>query len=435
MGAVIPAKILGLEGQVIKNVLFDEESGRVRVVCDRDRRRRPVDHRTGRTGSVNRLLRRTILDVPLGGWPCEIEIEYAETFLSFGQVRVERLPFVSPKVRVTKRYARLIAGMARHMPISTVARHTGLSWDSVKAIECAHLAETIPIPDPRSLEGIRYLGVDEVARAKGQSYFTLVYDLSPGTDYGRILWVAAGRESAVLLEFLDALSEDCADGIEAVALDMGPAYIAAVQASLPQAAIVFDRFHVMQMFNKVIRDCRRAEFKAARTLGDLTGQQAIKGSLWLLLSNRTTLKDTDRSRLDQLLAQNQPLATLYALKEQLQRLWQPDSTFAAMAVRLDDWCGMAFATRMSGLAKFVKMLQAHRTGICAYASHPITTSRLEAGNVSIALLRRRARGFRDMTYFKLKIFQLNTRDTPSFLYNRRASPAPSLTRLSTVGKP
>ena len=153
-----------------------------------------------------------------------------------------------------------------------------------------------------------------------------------------------------------------------------------------------------------------------------------------LLSNRTTLDNTDQDRLDQLLAHNQPLATLYALKEQLQRLWQPGSTFVGMAARLDDWCGMALAAHIAGLNKFVKTLQVHRTGICAYADHPITTSRLEAGNVSIALLRRRARGFRDMTYFKLKIFQLNTRDTPSFLYNR-ASPATSLTRLSTVGKP
>lgn len=434
MGAVIPAKILGLEGQVIKDVVFNEETGRVRIVCDRDRRRRPVDHRTGRRGSVNRLLRRTVLDVPLGGWQCEFEIEYAETFLSFGQVRVEALPFVSPKVRVTRRYARLIAGMARHMPISAVATHTGLSWDSVKTIECAHLAETIPMPDPRTLSGIRRLGVDEVARAKGQSYFTLVYDLSPGDRYGRILWIKEGRDSAVLLEFLDALSEECADGIEAVALDMGPAYIAAVQASLPQAAVVFDRFHVMQLFNKVIRDCRRAEFKAAKTLGDLTGQQAIKGSLWLLLSNRDTLKDTDQTRLDQLLAQNQSLSTLYALKEQLQRLWQPNSTPAGMGQRLDDWCGMAEAAKISGLTKFVKTLRAHRVGICAYADHPITTSRLEAGNVSIALLRRRARGFRDMKYFKLKILQLNTRDTPSFLYNTGAPVAP-ITRLTTVGKP
>lgn len=416
MGAVIPAKILGLEGQVIKDIVFNEESGMVRVICDRDRRRRPVDHRTGRRGSINRLLRRTVLDVPLGGHPCEIEIEYAETFLSPGHVRVEQLSFVSPKARVTKRFARLIAGMARHMPISTVARHTGLSWDSVKAIECAHLAETMPIPRPQELEGIRYLGADEVARAKGQSYFTLVYDLSPGANYGRILWVKEGRDSAILMAFIDALSQACADGIEAVALDMGPAYIAAVQKSLPFAAIVFDRFHVMQMFSKVIRDCRRAEFKEAKKLDDLVGQQTIKGSLWLLLSNRTTLKGTDQERLDQLLAQNQPLASLYALKEQLQRLWQPNATSAEMTARLDDWCGMAQATKIAGLASFVKTLQSHRTGICAYASHPITTSRLEAGNVSIALLRRRARGFRDMAYFKLKIFQLNTEDSPSFLY-------------------
>jgi transposase len=434
MGAVIPAKILGLEGQVIKSVVLDEDSGRVRVTCDRDRRRCPVDHRTGRRGSVHRLLRRTVLDVPLGGHPCEIEIEYAETFLSPGRVRVEQLSFVAPKARVTRRYARLIAGMARHMPISTVARHTGLSWDSVKAIECAHLAQTLAIPRPQTLTAIRYLGVDEVARAKGQSYFTLVYDLSPGTDYGRILWVKEGRESAVLLEFLDALCEECAAGIEAVALDMGPAYIAAVRESLPQAQIVFDRFHIMQMFNEVIRDCRRAEFKAAKTLGDLTGQQTIKGSLWLLLSNRSTLKQTDQERLDQLLAQNQPLACLYALKEQLQQLWQPNTTPAQMNQRLDDWCGMAKAAKITGLNKFVKTLLSHRSGICAYATHPITTSRLEAGNVSIALLRRRARGLRDIAYFKLKIFQLNTEDSPSFLY----LPLPPSSRaedISTVGNP
>jgi transposase len=417
MGAVIPARILGLEGQVIKSVGFNEETARVRIVCNRDRRRRPVDRRTGRRGGVHRLLRRTLLDVPLGGHRCEVEIEYAEAFLSPGHVRVEQLAFVSPKARVTKRYARLIAGMARHMPLSTVARHTGLSWDSVKAIEAAHLAETIEAPRPQTLTGIRRLGVDEVARAKGQSYFTLVYDLSEGPNYGRILWVKEGSDAAVLLEFLNALSQECAAGIEAVAMDMGAAYVAAVTQGLPHAALVFDRFHVMQLFGKVIRDCRRAEFKAARTQGDLAGQQAIKGSLWLLLSNRTTLNQTDQERLDQLLLQNQPLATLYVLKEQLQRLWQGDSTQVAMAARLDDWCGMATAAKIPGLAAFVKTLLSHRTGICAYGEHPITTSRIEAGNVSIALLRRRARGYRDTKYFKLKILQLNTEDTPSFLFS------------------
>lgn len=135
-----------------------------------------------------------------------------------------------------------------------------------------------------------------------------------------------------------------------------------------------------------------------------------------------------------MLAQNQPLASLYAMKEQLQRVWQPNSTPSDMAARLDDWCGIAKAAKITGLASFVKTLQSHRTGICAYADHPITTSRLEAGNVSIALLRRRARGFRDMEYFKLKIFQLNTEDTPSFLYTKMPKTS-SQAQISTVGKP
>ena len=416
MGAVIPTGILGYEKQVIKEIRQDEATGKVTVVCRRDRRHRPVDPKSGCAGLVNRWLRRTVRDIPLGGRPCEVEIEYAQVFLSPSRVHVEALPFVAPGTRATRRFARLVSGLCRHMPIDAVARHTGLSWHSVKALDAASLAETVEPPRPELLAGIRYLGVDEVARAKGHDYLTLVYDLSPGENCGRILWVKEGRDAATLLKFLDALSQECADGIEAVAIDMGPAYIAAVQKGLPEAAIVFDRFHVMQMFGKVIRDCRRAEFKAAKTLGDLTGQQAIQGSLWLLLSNRKTLKESDQTRLDQLLAQNQPLATLYALKEQLQRLWHQPATAADMAARLDDWCGMAKAAKITGLAKFVRTLQSHRTGICAYAEHPITTARLEAGNVAIGLLRRRARGFRDIDYLKLKIYQLNTPDQPSFLY-------------------
>ncbi len=138
--------------------------------------------------------------------------------------------------------------------------------------------------------------------------------------------------------------------------------------------------------------------------------------MFLLLTNRKTLKESDANRLDKLLAINQPLFSLYALKEQLQNVWQGGGTSAEMAKRLDVWCGMAKEAKINGLDKFVKTLQSHRTGICAYADHPITTSRIEAGNVSIGLLRRRARGYRDNEYFKLKILPLNTDDPPSFLY-------------------
>lgn len=418
MGATIPVGIMGYQGQVIEAVEHDPISGIVRISCRRDRRVTPIAAGIDRRGGVHRLKRRWVSDLPLMGQTCQVEIEYAEVFVSPSVVRVEQLAFVEPAMRVTNRYALLISGLCRHMPISAVARHTGLRWNTVKSIDQTYLAETIKPVAPQALEGIRYLGVDEVARAKGQDYLTLVYDLSPGPHCGRILWIKEGRDSAVLSAFLDALSEACAAGIEAIAMDMGAAYIAATKASLPTAAIVFDRFHIMQMFSKVIRDCRRAEFKSAKALGDLTGQEAIKGSLYLLLTNRDNLKDSDQGRLDTLLAQNEPLNKLYTLKEQLQALWRQPGSQADMTARLQDWCGMAEAASLSGLAKFAKTLQSHRTGICAWAEHPISTARLEAGNVSIALLRRRARGFRDTEYLKLKIYQTNTPDNPSMLFTK-----------------
>ena len=417
MGATIPAAIMGYQSQVIERVEHDEAGGRVRIFCRRDRRIKPIAAGTDRSGGINRFKRRWVSDLPLAGQACQVEIEYAEVFISPSVVRVEQLPFVDPGMRVTKRYALLISGLCRHMAISAVARHTGLRWNTVKSIDKAYLAETIkPVP-PQSLEGIRYLGVDEVARAKGQHYLTLVYDLSPGGNCGRILWVKEGRTSAVFSEFLDALSQECAARVEAIAMDMGLAYIAAAKASLPRAAIVFDRFHIMQMFSKVIRHCRRAEFRSAKTLGDLSGQQVIKGSLYLLLGNRDKLTVSDQQRLNQLLAQNETLNKLYALKEQLQALWRLPVTEFEMTTRLHDWCAIADAAKISGLAKFVKTLRSHRSGICAWATHPISTARLEAGNVSIALLRRRARGFRDTDYLKLKIYQTNTPDSPSMLFS------------------
>ena len=69
--------ILGYEGQVIKEVRQDEATGKVKVICRRDRRCRPVVAKGGRSGPVNRWLRRTVRDLPLGGHPCEVEIEYA----------------------------------------------------------------------------------------------------------------------------------------------------------------------------------------------------------------------------------------------------------------------------------------------------------------------------------------------------------------------
>ncbi|MGN8158428.1 transposase [Salinisphaera sp. SWV1] len=89
-----------------------------------------------------------------------------------------------------------------------------------------------------------------------------------------------------------------------------------------------------------------------------------------------------------------------------------------MGQRLDQWCELANATGLAPMKRFVAMLQRHRTGLCNYAAHPITTARLEGGHVAIGLIRKRARGLLDTEYFKLKIRQSAVLEPPLGLYVR-----------------
>jgi len=321
---------------------------------------------------------------------------------------MERLSFVEPGHGFTRRYARFISQLARHMSIAARAAYTGLAWRTVKAMDERALKRDLPALDPGALTGLRHLGVDEVARAKGQDYLTIVYDL----DSGDRVWVTEGRRKTDLLEFFDRLDEPVAQGIEAVAMDMWKPFESAVRESLPHAAIVFDRFHVMPQYSKVIDQVRRAEFKKAAKLD----RDMLVGSRYLLLKNAENLTEHPTERLQQLLAINTPLNTVYALKEQLQQLWAQPANCTAMGQNLDAWCELADATGLAPMRRFAGLLRRHRQGICNYAKHPITTARLEGGHVAIGLIRKRARGLLDIEYFKLKIRQSAIPEPPLGLY-------------------
>jgi len=392
-----------LRGQVV-NAVTVEDGGVVRVRCRRDARYRPIDARTGHVGRVNRWLRRTVWDVPLWGHRVALDIEYLEIAIGARDRRVEALDFVDAGARYTHRLAELISGLCRHMSLSAVAHWTGLSWRTVKDMDRSHLRATLPALNPRDLTGLRVLGVDEVARAKGHDYVTVVYDLGTGA----LLWVGDGKSADSFGVFLAELSQQTAAGIQAVAMDMGLAFQAAVKAHLPEAAIVFDRFHVMKLYSDVIRSVRKTEFRKA----DADGKPVIKGSLYLLLGNRQRLDDSGIARLEALMHANQTLSTVYTLKEQLQTLWSaPDE--AAMRAALS---ALARATAITPLHRYANMLERHADGICAYARFKLTTARIEAGNVAIGMIRKRARGLLDQDYFKLKIRQTAAPEPPLQLF-------------------
>jgi transposase len=407
MSLNISSQILGLPGQRVKYAQHDLSRQTLTLHCSRDRRCAPIDPNSGRRAAVNRYIRRTIRDLPLCGFDCHLEIELAQIITADGKRRVERCEFVDKGSRYTLRFCRLVSGLCRHMSISTVARHLNIRWESVKNMDKFYLESTLPALDPAQLIGLKSIGVDEVARAKGHDYMTVIYDMVSG----HLIGVETGRTAEVFSIFLKRLPEETAGNIEAVAMDMGPSYQKSVRDCLPNADIVFDRFHVMQNYSKAIKNQRRIEYRKANK----AGKDLLKGTHYLVLKNADKLTESQAEKLQKLLDENANLNTLYVLKEQLQSLWESKS-YESMQASLEQWCVMAEQANMIYLTKFAKSLRSHKNGICNYAKHKLTSARIEAGNVSIGMIRKRARGIRDTDYFKLKIRQSSMPDNKSMFY-------------------
>jgi transposase len=186
---------------------------------------------------------------------------------------------------------------------------------------------------------------------------------------------------------------------------MSPAYTAAVRDNLPKAIHVFDRFHVVKLFNEKLSLLRQAVQREAE--GPLQ-KKVLKGTRWLLLKNPENLDDErdERKRLEKALALNKPLATAYYMKEDLRQIWeQPDARAAAAFI--DDWVARARASGIRMLQQFAQTIVEHRRGILNYYKCPITTAALEGTNNKIRTMQRQAYGFRDQEFFRLKIFALH----------------------------
>lgn len=406
----IPKHILALKGQCVKEILYNAKEERLEIYCRRDRRKRAIDPKTQQPGRINQYIKRQVIDLPLMGNKCVIEIELGQVFINRNERRIEACEFVDKGNFYTMRFCRLISGLCRYMSISVVARHFGLRWETVKNMDRTYLENTLPSLEPSQLLDLKYLGVDEVARAKGLNYMTVIYNL----ETGRLIGVEAGRTLEVLAGFLQKLPAKTKLQIKAVAMDMSGTYQSAVKQELPNADIVFDRFHVMQNFSNAIKNQRRIEFRKA----DDDGKKLIKGSLYLLLRNRENLTEKQDGKLVELLAVNKNLNQIYVLKEQLRTIWLA-TNYEDMQARLEQWCVMADQTEMIYIKKFAKMLRRNKVGICNYAKYQITTARIEAGNIAIGMIRKRARGIKDTSYFKLKIRQISQPDSDSMFYYAR----------------
>ncbi len=279
-----------------------------------------------------------------------------------GSVSQVKLSFADERYSYTKAFERYALDLLKHMTILDVARHLGVSQDVIKEIQKRNLQKRY---SKLKLNWLKKIAIDEISIGKGCKYLTIVSDIITGA----VVSVGDGKGSDAPDPFWKRLKPRSAKKIKAAAIDMSPAYISAIQYNLPHAAIVFDCFHIIKLFNEKLSDFRRL---LHNTMPDNLRKDVLKGTRWLLLKGNENLDDSrnEQERLQDALDLNRPLAIAYYMKEDLRSLWDWEDKVTA-EWHLNSQREMAKASKILMPVKSADTLFAHLSGILSYFDHRI----------------------------------------------------------------
>lgn len=309
-------------------------------------------------------------------------------------VFIERLDWLAANPRYTKRFALYVGELCREMTHSTVAQRENLHDSTVRELDKLYMQQQVA---KAGLPAPRVIGVDEISIRKGHNYRIVVSDL----ERGRPIWVGGhGRTEEDLDLFFAQLGAGKTRRIKQAVMDMWKAFRNSVTKHVPGVLIVYDKFHIIRHLNKALDEVRRSEYR--RLAG--RDRSFIKGQRYTLLSKRKNLALNGRRALRKLFKANKRLYVAYLLKESFDQLWDYETEGGARRF-FERWRESLKWQRLRPYVKFAQMIDRHWDGIASYC-HPenkCSLGMVEGLNTKIRVLQRRAYGYRDEDFLKLKI--------------------------------
>ncbi len=287
-----------------------------------------------------------------------------------------------------------VGKLCRDMTNKAVASTLHLHEHTVKDLDKLYMQKWLsktPSPDPC------VIGIDEISIRKGHNYRIIVSDL----ERGRPIWVGGeGRKEIDMDKFFVELGAKKAKKIRLAVMDMWTAFRNSTKKHAPQARIIFDKFNILSHLSEAMDTVRREEYKRVTN----EERRFIKGQRYTLLSHQENLTMEGRESLKKLLSVNKRIQTAYLLKEEFAQLWDYRSETWAKKF-FENWKQQLKWQRLKPFEKFANMLDKHWYGIISYC-HPDNKVKLgfvEGLNNKVRVIQRRAYGYRDEEYLRLKI--------------------------------
>ena len=311
-----------------------------------------------------------------------------------GTVKREGLDWLAGNPFYSRRFATYVGRRCRAETIKDLATELALDWDTVKELDQQYMRAQLK---RAGTPGPKVIGIDEISIRKGHTYRIVVSDL----ERHRPIWFGGEDRSETSMDaFYQFIGEKKARKIRLAVMDMWKPFRNSTARNAPQAAILFDKFHVMRHLGAALDKVRKHEY--ARLDGK--SRTFIKGQKYALLSHPQNLKGPARKNLKLLLAANKRLNTAYVLKESFGQLWDYSSEAWARKF-FDNWQAQLKWQRLEPYQRFAGMIERHWDGLAAYCrpENKVSLGFVEGLNNKIRVLQRRAYGLRDEEYLRLKV--------------------------------
>lgn len=378
--ATVLRKLLGVTGLFVTTVGFEEKG---LVVGVRPRWGKPRCGECGRKRSIyDRSPLRRWRHLALGRtvfW-----LEYAPRRVSCPTcgVRVEQVPWAAHLSRFTWDLEEMAAYLAQQMDKTAVCKLLGIDWRTVGTIVQRVVDDRL---DPKRLEELYVIGVDELSFRRHHNYVTVVVDHLKK----RVVWTSEGKSAATLRKFFQELGPERAKKLTHVTMDLSAAFISAVDECAPQAEKVYDRFHVQRLASDAVDQVRRAE---VREVAGTAAAHFLKHSRWALLKSAWNLDRREGEKLGEVQQTNRKLYRAYLLKESLAQgldYRQP----ARAEKHLNGWLSWASRSQLKPFVKLARTIKRFKDGILAYVRTRLSNGLTEGLNNKTRLITRRAYGF------------------------------------------
>jgi transposase len=288
----------------------------------------------------------------------------------------EALPEIDEKRLMTKRLAQWMGKQAIKRTFASIAEEVGCTEFTVRAVFSDYVNElekTIRFETPK------WMGIDEIHLIKPRGVIANIQN-------NTIVELLPNRNKDTVARFLHHLGGK--EHIQYVAMDMWTPYRDAVQAVLPEATIVIDKFHVVRMANDAMERVR----KSLRESLTPKQRRGLMHDRFVLLKRERDLNDKERLNLDGWTKNYPALGEAYRLKEQFFSIYDAKSPDEAQA-KFIQWQKSIPSEIADAFADIERAWGNWTMPILNYFDHPVTNAYTEALNSLIRVMNRLGRGY------------------------------------------